>query len=436
MIPEVDSYWLINAHVPVVLLENNNFIPQTREGLCLVDLEIVGGKIQQIILASQRVALNFPRIDLEKRIVFPGFVDIHTHLDKGHIWERSPNLEGTFEEALIRVQEDSQQYWQAEDVYQRMEFGIKCSYAHGTMAIRTHIDSLGKQGEISLEVFKTLQQEWADRLTLQAVSLVSLDYYQTPYGIALADRIAEIGGILGGVAYMNPALDAQLAQVFLLAQERGLNLDFHADENGDPDSICLQKIAQTALEYQFSGSIICGHCCSLAVQPEEVVAKTLDLVKSANIGIVSLPMCNLYLQDRRSSQTPYWRGVTKVHELKQQGIAVAFASDNCRDPFYGFGDHDIKEVLTQAVRIAHLDTPYSDWCGSVTKTAADLMGLPQRGRIGVGLKADLIIFQARYFSELLSRPQADRIVLHQGQSIDTTLPKYQDLDECILFKSA
>jgi cytosine deaminase len=425
-IPQVNKYLLKNAHIPLALIENQRFTEQTREGLCLVDLEITEGKITQIIPPSSP-PINTPIVDLKKGLVLPCFIDAHTHLDKGHIWERSPNLDGTFDNALITVKRDAQ-FWNTEDIYRRMEFALKCSYAHGTIALRTHLDSYREQADLSLAVFKTLQQEWADKLILQAVCLVSLDYFQTPEGVALADKMTEIGGILGGVAFTNPDLDAQIDRIFSLAQERGLNLDFHVDENGDPDSICLHKIAEAALRHQFSGKIVCGHCCSLAVQPPEVIKHTLDLVKQAGIGIVSLPMCNLYLQDRKPFQTPYWRGITKVHECQQKGIPVAFASDNCRDPFYGFGDHDVLEVFTQSVRIAHLDTPYSDWCASVTKTAADLIGLPQLGRIGLGLSADLILFKARYFSELLSRPQGDRVLLRQGKVIAPNLPDYAELD--------
>jgi cytosine deaminase len=354
---------------------------------------------------------------------------MHTHLDKAHIWEQSPNPDGTFVGAKEAGKTFIEKHWEAEDVYRRMEFGLKCSYAHGTKAIRTHLDSFGEQGEMSRRVFRALQAEWKDRLILQAVSLVSLDYYQTPEGVDLANRTVEIGGILGAVAYMHPQLDSQLDAVFSLAKERGLDLDFHADENGEPDSICLQRIIAAAIRHQFTGKIICGHCCSLAVQTPEVVEKTLDMVKQLGIGIVSLPMCNLYLQDRQANRTPRWRGVTILHELKQKGIPVAIASDNCRDPFYSFGDHDVLEVFTQAVRIAHLDMPYSDWPCTVTKTAADLINLPKVGRLGVGLPADLILFKGRNFSELLSRPQHDRIVLRNGKPIDTTLPDYSQLDE-------
>ena len=431
MIPSSERYWLKNAHIPVSLLENEGFSPQTAEGLTLVNLEINDGNINRIT-STIPPEDNIPVIDLKKKIVFPCFVDMHTHLDKGHSWQRCPNHDGTFDGALKMALEDSRREWRLEDVYRRMEFGVKCSYAHGTAAIRTHIDSFGQQAQISLTALAELQRQWAGKITLQAVSLVSLDYYQTSEGAALADKIAEFGGILGGVAYTNPDLQAQIDITFKLAQERGLNLDFHLDENGDSDSTCLAAIARTAIKEQFSGQIICGHCCSLAVQSPEITKETLNLVKNAGIAIVSLPMCNLYLQDRQEEKTPFWRGTTKIKEMKKAGIPVAFASDNCRDPFYGFGDHDGLEVFTQAVRIAHLDTPYADWVNSVTLTPANLLGLPHLGRIKTGLEANLLIFKARYFSELLSRPQWDRLVIRRGLSIDTTLPDYQELDDLVL----
>ncbi len=442
MLPSTSNYLLKNAGVPVSLSEtqsialnpNQASVRQAGEGVCLVDVEIAAGTIAQIIPAGTKPVSSYgdiPVVDLQGGLVWPCFVDMHTHLDKGHIWERSPNPDGTFASAIEAVQADAQKNWNADDVYRRIEFGLKCSYAHGTKAIRTHIDSAGEQGTVSLEVFEALQAEWGDRLILQAVSLVSLDYFLTPAGEKLADRIAQSGGILGGFAYINPDLDKQLDRVFALAKERNLNLDFHTDENDDPDSVTLQQVAKTAIRHQFSGQIICGHCCSLAVQPPDLVTETIALVKAANIGIVSLPMCNLYLQDRQSQATPRWRGVTLLHELKAAGIPVAVASDNCRDPFYGFGDHDVLEVFNMAVRIAHLDRPWGDWPCAVTKTPADLMGLSKLGRIAVGLPADLILFKARNFSELLSRSQGDRTVLQQGREIDTTLPDYRELDDLL-----
>ncbi|MEO6861223.1 MAG: cytosine deaminase, partial [Microcoleus sp.] len=302
MLPSTSNYLLKNARVPASLLEMKSIAQSastsattgTENNFCAVDLEIAAGAIAQIIPTNTQPLSqlrDIPIVDLQGGLVLPCFVDMHTHLDKGHIWERSPNPDGTFASALETVRADAEKHWNAEDVYQRMQFGLKCSYAHGTKAIRTHIDAAGEQGTISLAVFAALQAEWSDRLILQAVSLVSLDYYLTPAGEKLADKIAQIGGILGGVAYMNPDLDKQLDRVFSLAQERGLNLDFHTDETDDPESVTLREVAKTAIKHEFAGQIICGHCCSLAVQPPALVTETLTLVKEANIGIVSLPMC-------------------------------------------------------------------------------------------------------------------------------------------------
>ena len=438
MIPACDRYWLKNAHVPVPLLQQtaNTLFPlpelptQCEADFLLVDIEIASGVIATIAPAKAHGEVH-PAVDLGGGIVFPCFVDLHTHLDKGHIWERTPNPDCTFDGAIGTSQADAKTYWDADDVYRRLDFGLKCSYAHGTKALRTHIDSAGEQAAISLSVFKALQSAWAERLTLQASSLVSLDYYLTPAGEQLADHMVEVGGILGGVAYMHPQFEAQIDRVFTLAKDRHLNLDFHADETNDPASNTLRLIAEAAIRHQFQGQIVCGHCCSLGVQASDAAATTIALVKQAGIGVVSLPMCNLYLQDRQTGRTPRWRGVTLLHELQQAGVPVAIASDNCRDPFHGFGDHDGLEVFSLSVKIAHLDRPYGNWCRAVTATPADLMGLPTVGRLGVGLPADLVVFKARRYSELLSRPQHDRVVLRAGTAIDTTLPDYAELDDVI-----
>jgi cytosine/creatinine deaminase len=426
-------YWLTNCHIPTCLLDREFNINASWEGIAAFDLEILDGKIHAVVPcdSTNRTAPHIEQIDLNQGMVLPCFVDMHTHLDKGHIWNRTPNLNGTFANALEVVAGDRDRYWNAEDLYRRMEFGLKCSYAHGTKAIRTHLDCPFPQAEITLDVFNALRKTWADRLTLQAVSLVTLDEFMGDWGEKLADCIADLGAILGGVAFLNPDIDVQLNRVFDLAKERNLDLDFHTDENGDSQSDTLLRVARAALRHKFTGRITCGHCCSLAVQDAIAVQKTTSLVKEAGIGIVSLPTCNLYLQDRVMGTTPRWRGVTLLHELKAMGIAVAIAQDNCRDPFYSFGDHDLLQVFAMSAQIAHLDSPYGDWLQTITSTPAHLMGLENSGKIGVGQPADLVICKARNFSELLSRPQSDRTVLRSGQVIDITLPDYSELDDLV-----
>ncbi|MBD1874789.1 cytosine deaminase [Nodosilinea sp. FACHB-131] len=430
-------YWLQNARLPLACVDESvtwNAIaalaaPPISEELVAAHLEIQDGRIAAIIPTSQPIDSEWPSWDLRQGMVWPCFADCHTHLDKGHTWFRNPNPDGTFNSALQAADAD-QSHWSAADLYPRMNFGLRCSYAHGTQAVRTHLDCLNGQEEISFAVFDRLRQEWRGKIELQAVCLVSMDYYDRPEGKHLADTVARYGGVLGGVIYPQPGLETQIDRAFALAEARGLDIDFHADESLDPKAEGLRVVAETKLRRGFAGRVNCGHCCSLSVQASDRAQDTLTLLKQTGISVVSLPMCNLYLQDRQPGRMPRYRGVTLLPELRQFEVAVALASDNCRDAFFAYGDHDMVEVFTQAVRIGQLDRPIGDWPQAVTRTPAQIMGL-EAGLIGTSRPADLVVFKARSFSELLSRPQGDRIVLRQGSPIDTTLPDYAELDAVV-----
>jgi cytosine/creatinine deaminase len=369
-------------------------------------------------------------IDADQGILFPGFVESHTHLDKGHIWPRRPNPDGTFMGALDNVGADREAHWSAQDVKQRMEFSLRCAYAHGTTAIRTHIDSVGSSIAKSWPVFAALREKWRTRIVLQAVPLFGIDHaLDATHMAATVAAVKQYGsGLLGAVTYMSPNLDAGLDIIFRTAMDNSWDLDFHVDESNDPAARSLERIAQTAIRLGFKGKILCGHCCSLALQDDEDEKRIIELVKQAGISIVSLPLCNMYLQDRQPDRTPRWRGVTSLHELRTAGVPVMISSDNTRDPFYAYGDLDAMEVFREATRIAHFDHPFGDWPSSITRTPADLMGLAENGRITGGIPADLILFKARNWTELLSRPQSNRIVFRHGRIIDTTLPDYRELD--------
>ena len=119
--------------------------------------------------------------------------------------------------------------------------------------------------------------------------------------------------------------------------------------------------------------------------------------------------------------------------MKARGIPVSFASDNTRDPFYAYGDLDMIEVMREATRIGHLDHSEFDWVQSFLTRPAAACGF-DAPRLTPGAPADLVICNARSWTELFARPQADRVVLRQGRVIDRTLPDYAELD-CLMDKA-
>ena len=429
-IPASDNIRRGNARVPLALTDLAAF-PADADGLACVDIAIEYGAVAGLAPVGAMTGA----VDLDGGQVWPGFVDMHTHLDKAHIWPRSPNADGRFTTALQATAADRKGRWTVDDIKPRFDFALRCAYAHGTVAIRTHIDSFDFRFRDGWRAFREMRDSWAGRIAIQAASIIGIDAYMTDHGREVADTVAASGGVLGAVTTTGTAhgdlpadFDAMLDRLFELAAERGLSLDLHVDESGHSGARALLPLARAAIRHGYQGKVVCGHCCSLARQPDDVVMETIEACAEASVAVVSLPMCNMYLQDREPGRTPRWRGVTLLHELAASGIDVAVASDNCRDPFYAFGDLDMLEVFSQAVRIAHLDNDYPRWVRAASATPASVMGLKEHGTIKVGAPADLMLFRARSMVELLSRPQADRVVLRRGRRLDERPPDYRELD--------
>jgi cytosine/creatinine deaminase len=429
---QVTAFRLTNARVPVCLVADASRLAADVGGLAPCDIMITDGRIAAIEPAGTAWSDATLAFDVAG-IALPRLVDVHTHIDKGQIWARAPNPDGTFMGARLRVAADRDANWSAEDVRKRMDFALRCAFAHGTGALRTHIDSYPKQTPISWGVFAEMREQWKGRVALQAVSIYPIDVAlnDEPQFRAMVDTVGRHGGILGGLTFLGdspgPRTDAALDRIFAAAKANGLDLDFHVDESASPDARTLARIADAALRHKFAGRIVAGHCCSLALMDDGERAATIGKVAEARIAVVSLPMCNMYLQDRQSGRTPRWRGVAPLHELAAAGVAVMVASDNTRDPFYAYGDLDLIEVYREATRILQLDHSVEPWIKTIAATPGELMGLPN-GRMAVGAPAGLVLTRARTMNELLSRPQADRVVLCAGRQVDTTLPDYRELD--------
>ncbi|AGS21838.1 cytosine deaminase [Rhizobium etli] len=427
--PNSGRFVLSNATLPSAAV--TGYEAPIVEGLVRADIVIADGIIADVLPPGE-APVELAKSDLKESMVWPCFADMHTHLDKGHIWPRNANPDGTFPGALEAVRADREANWSAGDVKKRMEFSLRCAYAHGTSLIRTHLDSLAPQHRISFEVFAEMREAWKDRIALQAVALFPMENMaDAAYFAELVAVVRDKGGLMGGVTRMSPDLDSQLDTLFRAAADNGFDVDLHVDETDDRGAETLKAIAQAVLRNRFDGKVTAGHCCSLARHDQETAKRTVALVAEAGIAVVSLPMCNMYLQDRYPGRTPRWRGVTLFKELAAAGVATAVASDNTRDPFYAYGDLDPVEVFREAVRILHLDHPLDTAARVVTTSPADILGRPDKGRIATGASADLVLFSARRWSEFLSRPQSDRVVLRRGKVIDRRLPDYRELDSVV-----
>jgi cytosine/creatinine deaminase len=434
--PSARRYWLRNARIPACLIGDHaaSLGHADDEGVVSADILVDHGKLARIRPPAGKRDDEAPDIDLGGRQVWPTLIDIHTHLDKGHTVDRSPNSDGTFQNARLGAIADRLN-WTLPDLRRRMDFGLRCAHAHGVSAIRTHIDTYQETIERNWQAIREMRDEWRGKIDLQAVSLCPIGLLQDEFGDRVADVVATSNGLLGGVTRSAVGdhgatldnIDALLDRLFVLAIRHDLDIDLHVDETHDPASATLPSVARAALRHGYKSRVVCGHCCSLSNQPEDVIDRTLDLLAEAEIAVVTLPTVNMYLQDRTSGRTPRWRGVTVIQEMARRGIRVAAAGDNCRDSFYAYGDHDVLDTFRQAVRITHLDHPLTGAAALVSVNPAAIGRFADHGRLAEGAPARLIVLNARTINEIVCRPQSDRVVIERGEVLRAKMPEYSEL---------
>jgi cytosine/creatinine deaminase len=437
-IPDGGPYLLSGTRVPAELVVNPPPGALTDvEGALRLDILIAGGKVAGLFAAGTAPA-SMIRVDLAGRHLWPAFIDMHTHLDCGHAIPRV-RPDGTIHGGFSLTAQDWPR-WTDEDLDLRMNFGMACAYAHGVAALRSHVDS--ETLAYSQHHWRALDRTrttWAGKVDLQGVTICAMEAWAGPEAQALADLTADYGGILGGVTdtlergengtydTLAHALDRLLA----LAGERGLDVDLHVDQTDDLSAFTIPEIARARLRSGFQGRVVLGHCVNLSLMPPEVIDQTLTLAREADLAFVSMPTPMMYLMDRKPRRTPRWRGVTAANEIRAAGLPLAIGGDNCRDAWFPYGDHDMLDTLKQAIRVFQADEPLTGSLAMASRVPADLIGRPDLGRVGVGLPAHLVIFQARSLNVVLARDQADRVVLHHGRRVTDPLPLHHALEAAL-----
>lgn len=391
-------------------------LPQALHALGMApsfDLRMDGGRIQSIT----------PNHATPRCTVMPCTVDLHAHLDKNYVIQDVGASPGDLFHAISRMAQH-RDGWSEDHIRPRFERGLADAYRCGTRAMRTHIDFVSPQVPPGWRVATELAEAWRGRLELQQVSLTPLDLFaDTAAGEAVAKAVAATpGGLLGAFVYRNADLQAKLARVFELAVAHGLSLDFHVDEGLDADATGLGAVARMALASRqarpgWDGSVTCGHCCSLSVQPAEQAARTLTACAEAGVHIVSLPTTNAYLQGSWQG-TPLERGITRLVEADALGVATSVATDNVEDAFYPYGSYDLVANFGFGVMLAHLPSPDA-WLPAITTRPAAAMGLAWSGHLAVGAPADVIRLDATTEHELLTPRGQARRVMRAGEWLPT-----------------
>ncbi|MFM7085592.1 MAG: amidohydrolase family protein [Cyanobium sp.] len=399
--------WLPPLRLPRCLLDpHRQDLPAADpEGLVAVCLQHSEGRLTAIQPAPE------PLGALPLAITSP--VDPHAHLDKVFTGEAFPNPEGSFAGAFAaNIREHGSRT--PENVQQRAERALELAWRHGLRAVRSHVDSLGPAAELSWEVLTSLRRRWRDRLELQLVALVPIGHWLTPQGQALAARVADAGGVLGGVVgppFSRSARDGDaLMALFRLAERHGCPIDLHIDEAAAAPGRGVQRLTRLLQRHRLRLPLVCSHASSMALLADRSCRRLAEAMAETGVGVVALPTTNLWLLDKRPDQTPRRRIQAPIRTLQNAGVTVAIGGDNVQDPWYPGGAFDPIELLRLTVLLSH-SCPWTRLgLAPFTTAASRLLALEWDGVLRLGAPADLVVLGANSWREVLAQAPQRRVL--------------------------
>jgi cytosine/creatinine deaminase len=378
----------------------------------LVDIAIAGARIVGVDGVARTARQT---IDLGGRLVTPGLVESHIHLDKALLTDRVTTTAGTLEEA-IRLTGEAKRAFTVDDIRDRARRVLDLAVRAGTTAMRSHVEVDPIVGLLGMEAMLPLREEYAPALDLQLCAFAQEGIVKAPGTEGLLRRALTMGAdLIGGCPYNDTDGLEHIRIVFALATAFGVDADFHVDFADEPEHLHVREIAAQTLQAGWQGRVAVGHLTELAAVPlfrqDELIAE----IAGAGLGVICLPATDLYLMGR-GDEANVRRGLTPVRRLLQAGVPVALASNNIRNAFTPVGTADLSHMAFVAAVAAHMGTPddLRALLACITLHPARILRLPDYG-LAPGCYADLVVWDCDQPEDAVATLPPRTLVVKRGR---------------------
>ncbi len=353
-------------------------------------------------------------IDADGRLVIPGLVDAHFHLDKVSLLSRASSTQGGFQEALEKTLK-AKQAFTVPDIQARASRHIEQVIGWGTTAMRSHVEVDPMIGLKGMEALLPLRERYAQGITLQLAAFAQEGITSYPETVTLLKQAMGMGAdVVGSAPYVDSEPEKNICIIFDIAQEFDCDVDFHLDFLDDDDPLLVPFVIEETCRRGWQGRVCLGHMTKLAGLPPEALGAIATQLAEAGISVLALPASDLYMMARHDTHNAR-RGVAPVHRLAQAGVTVGLATNNVQNLFTPFGDGDVLKICTLMAQVLHLGTiDQHHFClDMATMGGAAAMGLANYG-LQPGCRADFVILNAQTVSEAVGACPVERTVIKNG----------------------
>jgi cytosine/creatinine deaminase len=374
-------------------------------GLFNADILIRDGMIAAIGpgLSAEDVEI----LDGAGRLVLPGLVEAHTHLDKsllGLPWYRNevgPRLiDKIANERPVRRSLPI-------DPAQQSRRQALLSVSHGSTFIRSHVDVDTECGVAGIEGVLATRAALADLVTIDLVAFPQSGMLVRPGTVELMEQALRLGAeTVGG---LDPcAIDrdpkGHLDTIFGMADRFGRGVDIHLHETGEMGLFSMELIIERTRALGMAGRVIVSHAFCLGMPDPSLVDPVVAAIAEAGIAIMTTASAS--------------RPVPSVRQLSKAGVVMCAGSDGIRDTWGPYGNADMLEraMFVGLRNNLRRDDELAMALDVVTSGGAKALGLPNYG-LAPGCGCDVVLVAAETVAEAVAQRPGARTVVKRGQVV-------------------
>jgi cytosine deaminase len=345
-------------------------------------------------------------LDVTDRLILPGLVDAHCHLDKtlyGGPWVPHPASDALADR--IATERRLRSELGIPNV-ERITDLLTAMVAAGTTTTRSHVDIAPELGLTGVEAVREAIGRMDGRIDVQLVAFPQYGILNAPGSAelmdeALADGVEAVGGI--DPAGMDGDPIRHLDVVFGLAKRHGAMVDIHLHDGGSLGVWELELICERTHALGLEGRVAVSHAYGLGQATPVEQDRVAEQVAEAGVTITTAAV--------------YDFPVAPVKRLRAAGANVACGHDGIRDLWGPYGSGD---MLDRAMHLAYRSTFRRDDDIELALDAATHGGAvaigrrpygESRGPIAVGDPADLVVVRSNTPADaVVARPPRELVI--------------------------
>ncbi|MBI3916620.1 MAG: amidohydrolase family protein [Betaproteobacteria bacterium] len=357
-----------------------------------------------IVAVEPSLAADGLEHDAGGKLVSPGLVESHFHLDKAMIVDRVPIQPDRMVRDHMKRSASIKHTFTPEDIYARARATLEQCLLHGVTHMRTQVEVDPNVGLLGFEAIEQLRKDYAWAIDIQPCVFLQEGWTGVPGAdenlVHCLERGAPVVG--GGIRYDKDG-PGQIRRVFELARQYNVDVDFHLDGGSEATDLDYPQVCEITDRMRWQGRVAFGHGSKFSCMPVKRQAAVGKRLGESGVSLAVLPATDLFNGGRHMEHS-VMRGVTDANTLIENGANCTLATNNVLNPFTPYGDCSLTRIANLYANVVQRYGPKDlGVCFEmITERAAKLMRLGDYG-IEAGKAADLVVWDEALPCDIIAK---------------------------------